>query len=203
VIAVVHHSLLAWVLLTAPALASDWTTRFHEDGVKVQTREVESSRYHAFLATTTLPAAPEAVLKRLRDIDSYTQWFPDTPEARQVFPVGASAVDDTVWFNYLRTDVPWPVKDRDTVYRNRLVRRDDGLRVEIVADPDVVPETRRVVRIRKASGFWHMHAVDGGTAVRWEFHLDPGGNISPALANARVLETPKGALRALRRYFGG
>jgi len=189
---------LALALLGASAQASEWVTRFQEQGVTVQTREVDGSGYHAFRATTTLAASPEAVLARLRDIDSYTEWFPDTPEARLV---NVESVGGDVWFNYLRTDVPWPVKDRDTVYRNRLLRSNDGLRIEIVADPDVLPETRRVVRIRSAGGFWDMRAADGGTAVHWQFHLDPGGNLSPALANPRVLETPKGALRALRAYF--
>ena len=131
---------LALAVLAASAQASEWVTRFHEQGVTVQTREVDGSGYHAFRATTTLAASPEAVLARLRDIDSYTEWFPDTPEARLVNVEGVGGVGEDVWFNYLRTDVPWPVKDRDTVYRNRLLRSEDSLRIEIVADPDVLPD---------------------------------------------------------------
>ncbi len=178
------------------AAEEDWKLRFDEGGVRVETRAVAGSKYKTFRARTVVAADPEAVLARLRDIDSYPDWFPDTLEARRV-----EDGDDT-WANYVVTDTPWPVKNRDAIYRNVLQREDSHLRINISADPGALPETDDAVRVPQAGGFWDLQAVDGGTMVHWEFHLEPGGSIPSGLANARVVETPKRALQALQAFFG-
>ncbi|WP_439107910.1 START domain-containing protein [Congregibacter sp.] len=177
------------------ALSSDWEMQFDEGGVSVETRDVDGSDYKAFRAKALLPASPDDVLARLRDIESYTEWFPDTIEARAVEREGDR------WANYVRTDAPWPVKDRDAIYSQALTRTGGTIRIDVTAAPDILPDSKDAVRIRAAAGFWELVDVDGSTAVHWEFHVEPGGNIPSGLANARVLETPKGALQALKEFF--
>ena len=132
---------------------------------------------------------------RLRDIDSYPDWFPDTVEARSV------GRENGAWANYVRTSAPWPVKDRDAIYVSQLQRLPDRLSISVEADPDLLPETSDAVRIEKASGRWELEAVAEGTRITWQFHVDPGGNVPSGLANARVLSTPREALLALRAHF--
>ena len=188
--------LLALLALAAVNVRAEdgWELRLDEDGLRVETREVAGSKFRAFRAELVVPAAPAAVLARLRDIDSYPAWFPDTVEARRI------AADNGRWANYVRTSAPWPVKDRDAIYVSELEETAAGPRVNVATDPALAPETD-AVRIREAAGFWLLAAVDGGTRVYWEFHVEPGGNIPASLANARVVSTPRDALLALRAHF--
>lgn len=183
----------------APALqAADdtgWNTRFDEGGIQVATRLPAESDYRAFRARVFIEASPDAVLARLRDVDSYPDWFPDTLESRRL------ELGDGRRGNYVRTDAPWPVKDRDAIYTQSMQRDDHRIRIEVGVAPDALPERDDAVRVRKASGSWELIPLEGGTEVHWEFHLEPGGRVPSGLANARVVDTPRKALEALREYF--
>jgi len=187
--------LLFFCVLAASAQDASWETRIEDDGLLVETSDVEGSQVKAFRAQIVVPATPEDVAVRLRDIDSYPDWFPDTVEARSV------GRENGAWVNYVRTSAPWPVKDRDAIYVSRLERLPDRLRISVEADPDLLPEKPDAVRVVEASGGWELEAAGGGTRVTWRFHLEPGGNVPAGLANARVLSTPREALLALRHYF--
>jgi hypothetical protein len=69
--------------------------------------------------------------------------------------------------------------------------------------PDAVPEVEDAVRVREARGSWDLMpgGEPGTTQLSWEFHLEPGGSVPARLANTRVVETPRGALRALQAFF--
>lgn len=183
---------LAW---TAAAAETEWRTRFDEQGLRVETRGIAGSNYEAFRASIFITASPDEILARIRDVDGYPDWFPDTIEARRV-----ELIEDR-WANYVRTDVPWPVKDRDAIYTQSLERSATSITIIVGVAPDALPESVDAVRVREAAGRWDLAAVDGGTDLRWEFHIEPGGNVPSGLANARIAETPKRALQALRAYF--
>jgi len=180
----------------AAAGGEAWDLRFDEDGLRVETRTVPGSRFQAFRAATVIAAPLEEVLARLQAVEEYPSWFPDTRETRVLERVEGG------WASYVRTGAPWPVKDRDAVYVSTLERRPGRARIEVSAAPDLVPEVEDAVRIREASGFWDLREIDGGTQVHWEFHIEPGGRLPVSLANARVVSTPRGALTALRSFFG-
>jgi hypothetical protein len=170
-------------------------TQFDEDGVRVDTRDVAGSDYKAFRARALISATPDEVLARLQDVTSYPDWFPDTLEARRLELAGDR------WANYVRTDAPWPVKDRDAIYTQELLRSGDSIRITVGVAPDTLPELKNAVRVRAATGLWVLTPTEGGTALNWEFHLEPGGAIPSGLVNARVIETPRRALRSLKAYF--
>ncbi len=190
--------LAAAMALSFSAAASGdplWDTRVDKDGLLVETRSVEGSNYKAFRARITVPAQPDDVLARLRDVDRYTEWFPDTTEAYLI------SSDGDRWSNYLRTDAPWPVKDRDSVYASVVERDGDRVLIRIVSQGDAIPVSDDAVRIVQAEGLWELTPTADGTQVHWEFHAEPGGTVPSSLANARVVDTPRKALLALRDYF--
>jgi hypothetical protein len=110
-------------------------------------------------------------------------------------------LDGDRWANYVRTDAPWPVKDRDAIYTQELTRSAEGIRIIVGVAPDSLPDAKDAVRVRAATGLWELAPADGGTSLYWEFHLEPGGNIPSGLANARFIETPRRALQSLKEYF--
>ena len=188
---------IVFLCLTGPAWTEEgWQERVNAEGLRVETRAVSGSEFKAFRASVVVPATRAAVRARLQAVDRYPDWFPDTPEAKvlEVFEEGG-------WASYVRTSLPWPLKDRDAVYVSRLTELEDRDRIDVDTDPELVPERGNAVRIREAKGYWELRDVEGGTLVYWEFHLEPGGKVPSGLANARVVATPRGALEGLRAFF--
>ncbi|MEM1402564.1 MAG: START domain-containing protein [Pseudomonadota bacterium] len=197
-ISTLRYLCLTFSVFTVAAMAQDegWEVALEEDGLIVQTRSVEGSDFKAFWANTVIDATPEDVFARLQDVKSYPGWFPDTLKAERL------EAEDGSLANYVVTDIPWPLKDRDAVYAVSNDVSPELIVTTVTADPDRVPENSKYVRIREASGEWRLTALnEGGTRIDWTFHLEPGGNIPAGLANARVIETPQKALLALKEYF--
>lgn len=175
---------------------SEWRLETRADGIDVHTRAVPGSEIRAFKGESLIEADLETVLAVVRDSDRYQDWFPNCPESRLLRREGA------VSYQYSVTAAPWPVDDRDNIFRSTLVRDAETgvVDISITAAPEAYPEQPGRVRVRSARGRWRLEPVDDArTRVLFEMHLDPGGGIPSWMANARVVSTPFEALSSLRR----
>lgn len=197
-------SCLAWtvafaVALVAPAAAgageSPWTLVRNRNGVVVHTRPVAGSGIREFRGSAVIPASVETIVAILRDADRFKTWFPNTSESHLVDREG------DVSHQYSVLDAPWPVSDRDNVFRAE-TRRDPAtgtVSIAVRADPDRLPERPERVRVRHARGEWRLEPVPPAqTRVTFTMHLEPGGGVPEWLINAQVVETPFEALTNLR-----
>lgn len=198
-----HSSRLGLVLLVGmalstssdPAYAEQWTLARSEKGIEVHTRPVPGSRIEAFRGSGLVEAEPEVILAVLRDSDRFHEWFPNCPESKLLSREGA------ISFQYSVMAAPWPVDDRDNVFRSVLSRDATSgvIELRISAAPDAHPEQPGRVRVRTARGSWRLEpSGPGRTRVIFTMHLEPGGGVPAWLANARVVATPFEALENLR-----
>ena len=190
-LAIATICLLAW---PSPAEES-WRLDRSADGIEVYTRPVEGSGVKEFKGVSEYPAAPDTILAVLRDSDRFKTWFPNTPESKLLERTG------DVSYQYSVMDAPWPVSDRDNVLRSQTTRdaATGAIRIDVVAEPDRVPEREGRVRVQRAKGQWRLEPTgEERTRVTFQMHLEPGGGVPAWLINARVVETPFEALANLR-----
>jgi hypothetical protein len=146
-----------------------------------------------------MPFPADDILRLLRDADRFSSWFPNCPESKLL------GRRDEISYQYSVMDSPWPVSDRDNVWRSELRREAESGRIviDLSAAPDHHPEQEGRVRVREAHGAWQLDPTpDGGTRVTFRMHLEPGGGVPDWLINTRVVETPFQALVNLRRALG-
>lgn len=182
-------------LLASAGAAAEWTLGRQENGITVHTRPVTGSGIEEFRGVTEIEAPAEALVALLRDSDRFKEWFPNTPESKLLDRTG------NVSHQYSVMDAPWPVSDRDNVFRSVLSRNTESGTVEVAltANPDHYPEQSGRVRVRHARGLWRFEPLgESRTRVTFQMHLDPGGGVPEWLINARVVATPFEALSNLR-----
>lgn len=181
--------------IVAGAEGAPWTLARNRDGIVVHTRPVAGSGIDEFRGTALVAAPAAAIRAVLRNVDDFELWFPNTSESRLLFR------DGDVQFQYTVIDAPWPVSDRDNVFRSE-TEHDPAtgiVRIAVTADPDREPEQPERVRVRHALGQWLLEPVaPDRTRVTFTMHLEPGGGVPEWLLNARVVETPFEALTNLR-----
>lgn len=197
---------LAMVLLAglgaAPVRAgeSPWSVARERDGISVYTRPVEGSGIREFRGVALVAASPAAIRALLRDADRFKDWFPNTSESRLL------AREGDVSYQYSVLDAPWPVSDRDNVFRSvtTIDPASGRISIRVSAAPDYHPEQPERVRVRRALGEWLLEPVGAGqTRVTFTMHLEPGGGVPQWLINAQVVETPFDALTNLRVAVAG
>jgi hypothetical protein len=191
------------VLIVAPLLASTaaradvapWQVVRERDGITVSTRPVEGSGVLEFEGKALVAAPVHAIRAILRDVDHFEDWFPNTSESRLI------AREANVVYQYTVIDTPWPITDRDNIFRSVTERDAETgvVSISISADPDRQPEQPERFRVRQARGLWLLEPLSPDqTRVTFRMHLEPGGGVPQWLVNAQVVETPFGALRNLR-----
>jgi ribosome-associated toxin RatA of RatAB toxin-antitoxin module len=193
-------ALLLALSVAAPALAGDWTLARQENGITVHTRPVADSGIDEFRGVAEVGVAASEVLALVRDSDRFKEWFPNTTESKLLDRDGA------VSHQYSVMDAPWPVSERDNVFRSVMSRDEASGTIELTltANPDHYPEQDGRVRVRHARGSWRFEPLGPTrTRITFQMHLDPGGGVPQWLMNARVVDSPFEALTNLRAKLGG
>ncbi|MBX2981313.1 MAG: START domain-containing protein [Flavobacteriales bacterium] len=188
----------AIALLTAlPTGKGEWSLKKDQDDIKVYTRSVEGSAIAEFKAVTTLNNARLAnVLDIVTNVSGFVELFPNCTEATVLEQQGRY---NTV--HYIRTDVPFPVSDRDGVYEQRTKMDPAGgaATVTILALSDRIPENKKLVRITRASGTWKLTQAGSNVNVIYQFHGEPGGAVPAWMVNSFIVDQPFGTMQNLRK----
>ena len=108
-------------------------------------------------------------------------------------------------YQYSIMSTPWPISDRDNIFRSVMTRDETTGSVEITVDaaPDHYPVQKRLHRVTRAKGSWLL-TPDGPnkTHVKFVMHLEPGGGIPDWMVNAQIIATPFDALTNMRTTLG-
>ncbi len=165
----------------------DWELARNEKGVRVYTRKIKGSGFKAFKAVTALSSSMSDIISLLQDVERYPEWMDKVDRAEFI-----EQNSDTVHTHYLVYGAPFPVSDRDAIYKYiyQSQKENEGVKVIIECLPDMRAEQDHV-RIRNASGYWTLTPVpDDSIEITFMLHMEPGGGIPSWLANKGVVESP-------------
>jgi START domain len=176
---------LLLVLATLSVAEDGWRKIDVEEGVLVETRDVEGSSLHEVRATAHTKASPAEIAGVLWKQEEFPQ-FLDHVKRIDVLRDGA-----TERLLYEEFSIPI-LKDRDIVVRAR--RTSDpatgALDMESIAVSDEgPPATSRCVRIHTSVSRWRLVPAPDGADVTYTIRADVGGYVPDWIANRVQHET--------------
>lgn len=184
--------------LPAAGLADDWQLIAERDGIVASQRMAEGRRYPQLRAQGEVRGTPDEILAVLRDVASYRDWVPDCAEATTLRETSA-------WRSliYTRTDLPWPVLDREAVVDQEVVFVRAQVLVKVffqaVAAPEVA-HASNTIRTAFAEGSYTIEALDADRSrVTYRIDADPGGHVPAWLVELQIRRNPLETLAGLRR----
>lgn len=173
---------------------NNWVLSKEKGNIIIWTREEKGSEYDAFKARMILHVSIDEIIKVLRDIKAYPEWFAYTEKTILI-----KQSDNVIYF-YMETDFPWPYKNQDMVYKmifNKI--SDKEVKADLIGLPSYVSEIKGVHRMQKAGGYIHLKEVGGETRISYVFHSEPSEEVPVWLANQSVTELPYKTFSALRK----
>jgi len=176
---------------------TQWRLDKDEGGIQVYLRDTSGSALKSFKGTMTINRSLSSLLAVLEDINSYPRWLHNCRSAKTL-----KQVSETELVNYIVTDMPWPVADRDAVVAASRTQNKSNKRVEIklLAEPKLAAKVAGKVRIEKMRGRWLLTPIAKDKVnVVYEMSIDPGGNIPKWVVNALVVDLPFYTLKKLRK----
>ena len=182
----------------AMAAEYPWQLKRDKDGIKVYTRKVEGSPVLEYKATVTIKAPMADVIALYEDESRFPQWFYQCVEAKLLKDEGPDRK-----IIYFVLSLPWPVSQRDTVFRRtKLVDAQGAVTYDLTALPDEIPRHKGRVRVPYLKTIWRFTALpDGSTEVYFQQHSDAGGFIPPMIVNKLVVDIPFHSLKNLRKLI--
>ena len=148
----------------------------------------------AFRATSKYKASIDTSIDAITNMDHYLEWVEGAKEAKVI-----KTFNEFKQACYYVNNLPMPLKDRDGVVIQEIVRIDsDNARIDISTMNELAEENKRYVRINQLEGGWLLKKLDDEfVELTYQVHLDPEGIIPNWVVNLMITDTPKKTLNNL------
>ncbi|HWD89738.1 MAG TPA: START domain-containing protein [Mucilaginibacter sp.] len=181
----------------APAFGqTDWKLRADNNGIKVYSSIIPSSKIKAIKVEATFDASAQQLAAVVMDVSTSTEWVSHLKSAILIKRVSANEL-----YYYSEVDLPWPAANRDFV-AHLTVSQDPDTKVITVDGPAVpgyMPVKKGIVRITNSTGKWIITPLGQSQAkVEYSIHVDPGGSLPSWLVNMFSTQTPMEVFKNLR-----
>lgn len=175
-----------------------WEDVSRDHGILVQKKEIENSDIVAFRGETIIPAPLAKVAGVLNDSSRRTEWISDAKEARDI-----RVISPLERIEYNLTGTPWPLKNREFLYRVKVTLNRDKKEMRIhlkSVEDESVPESDKAVR-GDLEGNYVLTSVDGDTKTHLivEILADPKGSIPKWVVNMVQKGWPQKTLEGIAR----
>ena len=150
----------------------EWTYVKSKNGVDLYQRDLLTKGIKQFrLKTVFKNTSLSSIFAVFRDHESFDEWQPDIREIHSV-----KKVSETDNYDYYNIEIPWPFKNRDAVYHQRINYNpaDNSLNLSFTCEPTFVPKNADRVRMTDAVGSWKfIKKPNGDIEVDYQNYSDP------------------------------
>jgi hypothetical protein len=177
---------------------SNCKLRKEEDGIKVYTCHVDTSRFKSILTEFDIRCSFEDIKKAVLEIDHYPKWQFNTIEGTVL-----RHVSDNEKIYRTVIEAPWPVSDRDMVVHLRLLQNPHELLIFTDSEAGIKNEVRGLVRVPFSHAQWTVTLLNENTLhVKYQMLIDPGGSVPAWLVNWACANGPLQSFQNLKKLLG-
>jgi hypothetical protein len=172
-----------------------WEKHKTRKGITTFTRPVEGIPYDEFFGRGRIDASLQVIRSIMMNVEKYSRWMNACIESKRL-PGG----DRDTFYYYLQSKSPWPVSNRDGIYRCDVKETENRLvfRVQALKNSNLVPERGGVVRMENVLARWTFTRTGDSVIGSYYLRSDPGGDLPVTLYNASGPDLPYKNLIRLR-----
>ena len=179
----------------------EWQEVKRADDIQLFSSTVSGTAILMVRAIAVIDADINSVKTVIDDVAHHPDWLPYLTETRVLEQ--KSATDRLL---YSRFDASWPARDRDVVYRVRIIQNEDGSIIyqQQSQQSSLMPEQDDYVRATLMQGSYSLMPVDENqTQVELLLHANPSGKLPLWIVNIIKQRLPFELLKGLRRRVEG
>lgn len=183
----------------ATAHAQGWEKIESRAGVTAYRKSVPGLDLPVIKGVGIVQASVYEILAVMHDTAAFPKWMASCREAWLV-----KEINDYERIIYNRTEMPWPISDRDAVIQSKITVDKDKRSVKIAfftvkSSLPRAAEVDGVVRMPMLKGFYLFEVIDENkTRVTYQAQADPGGFIPDWLVEAGSADIPLNTIKSLR-----
>jgi hypothetical protein len=166
---------------------TQWELTKDKNSIKVYTAKEGASKFKSIKVEAALNGTIQKLAAILRDVNNNKSWVYNT---KQSYVLKKNNANDVLY--YLETELPWPVDNRDVTIRLRMdvdsIR--NTLKATAIAEPNVLPEKKGMVRIKHFNTAWNVRAAGNQLIINYTLNMDPGGSVPASVTNMFISKGP-------------
>jgi len=173
----------------------NWNEVKNKEGIKVFTRTNTVMSFKEFKATMVIDGKINDVLSVLYDVEGLTTWGHNITKSELIERTG-----DSLQVYYAVAKAPWPYKNRDGIYSNKISwdKQLKTLTVEIDLLESDMYSDNGFVRMDGFGNWKIKERLSGKIEVDFQMQINPGGSIKAWMANMFVSDSPFYTMQGLR-----
>ncbi len=180
-------SAMCVVILTAQDEYA-WKQVKSQDGITAYVKKNPDTKIRSVRVETIAAVGLSEAVSIIRDAENHYKWVYLNSEAKVL-----DTIDKYTWVYYGKSDLPWPVSDRDFItYAN--VSQDSldySVTLTSISAPEYMEDTDGCVRIEDVLSKWKLNPLGNGTVhITLELTVDLGGTIPLWFINIAVARGP-------------
>jgi hypothetical protein len=163
---------------------TEWELVKDKDEVKIYAREIKAFAGKEFKGVSFIDQSIEIVGAVLFDIPAYTKWFHNCLEIKKIPHADSTDLD---FILYVAIDAPWPLWDRDSIYKTNAVLNIASGKIKIhgvaIREP-LLPFKDHYIRITSSELEWILEEMaDKKTKVTFIKRTNIGGAAGDYFSN--------------------
>lgn len=165
----------------------DWQLKRNEDGIKVFTRNDDSTSFKCIRVECTVNATPSQLVALLMDMNRQPDWVYGSKSAEVL-----KTIKPNEFVFHSEVEVPWPCSDRDYIAHIVINQASPQLvTIDSRSEPDLLPLRDGVVRVKKSRAHWDVTTVEKNVVkILYTVSFDPSGAVPAWLTNMFVTKGP-------------
>jgi len=165
---------IAMLFMFTNGFAADWIQVSDKNGIVVYKAKIDGTKIVGFRGETSIYASAEKLMHVLVDNNHRKDWVDRLKTSTVLETVGPYE-----YVIYQEFKLPWPLKNRDFVYRGKATRMKDG-RVVLVMKSEAHPKAPKTVGVR-------------AELINSRYTITPIGKYKSKL-EVEIMSDPKGAI---------
>lgn len=170
----------------------NWKLKKSTHNIQTYVGDVKGSKYKAARHVTLINTTIESILKAVIHGDGCKPWLSVCISGKLI-----DQVSDNEFLGYAVIDMPWPISNRDLVYRSKTSLHDSGtIQIDQISEPNSYPASNWVRMVSKNT---YLLEPINKNQVRftWTIHSNPGGNVPVSLVNSKIHKNTRKDLLSL------
>ncbi len=165
----------------------DWQLRKNEEGIKVYTRAKPGAEIYMYKVVTQISVKPEIIYRQVIDFKENLKHMELVDSLRLL-----DHKKDERYVNYMRFNMPWPVKNREMVMQMLVTQDQDGIYLESNDVPESLSKSSDNIPIADFQEKWIIKrgASDNQSLITVTGWVDPGGSVPLWVVNLFSARTP-------------
>lgn len=166
----------------------NWTLEKTKSGVKAYSRIKDGADYYEFRTIFRVEANLIEAKNLVTDVTNFKNWLPNTIDSKLL-----KKINDSLYYGYTVTETPWPLSDRDLVFKATVKKVGSKLySILLEGTPDYFAKDKSKVRVQEYKAQWIIKEIQPNVVtVYYQASFNPGSTypswmIKNSMIDARI-----------------